>query len=239
MLDKKLIKNKFKRSMETYDKNAFIQNLMAQKLIELIKDKKFKNILEIGSYTGILTKKLIDINPNFTSYTAIDIIKESKNYIKKIDNNIIFLNKDVEDFYTGQKFDLIIANASMQWCLDLSNTIKKLQSFLENEAMMAISLFSKNNFLIIKDIFNIGLNYPSPNEIKKIFDKEILIFDENYELNFDNTFNILKHLKLTGVNALKKESFSIKELKEKMKNYQLKYENKLTYNPMYVIYQRP
>ncbi len=239
MLDKKLIKNKFKRSMETYDKNAFIQNLMAQKLIELIKDKKFKNILEIGSYTGILTKKLIDINPNFTSYTAIDIIKESKNYIKKIDNNIIFLNKDVEDFYTGQKFDLIIANASMQWCLDLSNTIKKLQSFLENEGIMAISLFSKNNFFEIKDIFNIGLNYPSPNEIKKIFDKEILIFDENYELNFDNTFNILKHLKLTGVNALKKESFSIKELKEKMKNYQLKYENKLTYNPMYVIYQRP
>lgn len=239
MLDKKLIKNKFKRSMETYDKNAFIQNLMAQKLIELIKDKKFKNILEIGSYTGILTKKLIDINPNFTSYTAIDIIKESKNYIKKIDNNIIFLNKDVEDFYTGQKFDLIIANASMQWCLDLSNTIKKLQSFLENEGIMAISLFSKNNFFEIKDIFNIGLNYPSPNEIKKIFDKEILIFDENYELNFDNTFDILKHLKLTGVNALKKESFSIKELKEKMKNYQLKYENKLTYNPMYVIYQRP
>ncbi len=239
MLDKKLIKNKFKRSIETYDKNAFIQNLMAQKLIELIKDKKFKNILEIGSYTGILTKKLIDINPNFTSYTAIDIIKESKNYIKKIDNNIIFLNKDVEDFYTGQKFDLIIANASMQWCLDLSNTIKKLQSFLENEGIMAISLFSKNNFFEIKDIFNIGLNYPSPNEIKKIFDKEILIFDENYELNFDNTFDILKHLKLTGVNALKKESFSIKELKEKMKNYQLKYENKLTYNPMYVIYQRP
>ena len=239
MLDKKLIKNKFKRSIETYDKNAFIQNLMAQKLIELIKDKKFKNILEIGSYTGILTKKLIDINPNFTSYTAIDIIKESKNYIKKIDNNIIFLNKDVEDFYTGQKFDLIIANASMQWCLDLSNTIKKLQSFLENEGIMAISLFSKNNFFEIKDIFNIGLNYPSPNEIKKIFDKEILIFDENYELNFNNTFDILKHLKLTGVNALKKESFSIKELKEKMKNYQLKYENKLTYNPMYVIYQRP
>ena len=239
MLDKKLIKNKFKRSIETYDKNAFIQNLMAQKLIELIKDKKFKNILEIGSYTGILTKKLIDINPNFTSYTAIDIIKESKNYIKKIDNNIIFLNKDVEDFYTGQKFDLIIANASMQWCLDLSNTIKKLQSFLENEGIMAISLFSKNNFFEIKDIFNIGLNYPSPNEIKKIFDKEILIFDENYELNFDNTFDILKHLKLTGVNALKKESFSIKELKEKMKNYQLKYENKLTYNPMYVIYQSP
>ncbi len=239
MLDKKLIKNKFKRSIETYDKNAFIQNLMAQKLIELIKDKKFKNILEIGSYTGILTKKLIDINPNFTSYTAIDIIKESKNYIKKIDNNIIFLNKDVEDFYTGQKFDLIIANASMQWCLDLSNTIKKLQSFLENEGIMAISLFSKNNFFEIKDIFNIGLNYPSPNEIKKIFDKEILIFDENYELNFDNTFDILKHLKLTGVNALKKESFSIKELKEKMKNYQLKYKNKLTYNPMYVIYQRP
>ena len=239
MLDKKLIKNKFKRSIETYDKNAFIQNLMAQKLIELIKDKKFKNILEIGSYTGILTKKLIDINPNFTSYTAIDIIKESKNYIKKIDNNIIFLNKDVEDFYTGQKFDLIIANASMQWCLDLSNTIKKLQSFLENEGIMAISLFSKNNFFEIKDIFNIGLNYPSPNEIKKIFDKEILIFDENYKLNFDNTFDILKHLKLTGVNALKKESFSIKELKEKMKNYQLKYKNKLTYNPMYVIYQRP
>ena len=61
---------------------------------------------------------------------------------------------------------------------------------------------------------------------------------KKYELKFDNSLDILKHLKATGVNAIKKNNFSIKELKEKLKLYELKYQNKLTYNPLYVIFSR-
>ncbi len=237
MLDKELIKNRFKKSINTYDDNAFIQDLMAKKLIELIKGKKYKNILEIGSYTGVLTKRLAKSNPDFISYTAIDIVQESDVYIKKINKKINFINIDIENYNTDKKFDLIIANASLQWCNNLCGVVERLKFFLEQNGTIAISLFSKDNFYEIKDIFNVGLNYPSVDEIKLMFDDEIKILNEKYELNFKNVFDIFKHLKLTGVNALEKNIFSIKEFKKKIKNYQIKYNNRLTYSPVYIIFQ--
>ena len=59
MLDKEFIQEKFKNSINCYDENAVIQKLMANKLCSLIPQKKYKNILEIGSYSGLLTKKII------------------------------------------------------------------------------------------------------------------------------------------------------------------------------------
>lgn len=236
MLDKELIKKKFIKSLLTYNSNAFVQKIMADELIELLNNKKYKNILEIGSYTGILTEKLVLKNPDFENYTAVDIISQAKKYVNKINNKIEFINADIENFKTDKKFDLIIANASLQWCDNLDKVIKKLQSFLAEDGVIALSLFSKKNFFEIKDIFNVGLNYPSIEDIKAMFLDNVLVFEKEYELKFDDSFDILRHLKSTGVNALTKEKFSIKELKEKLKLYKSKYQNKLTYNPLYVKY---
>ena len=238
MLDKELIKKKFIKSLLTYNSNAFVQKIMADELIELLNDKKYKNILEIGSYTGILTEKLVIKNPDFENYTAVDIISQAKKYVNRINNKIEFINADIENFKTNKKFDLIIANASLQWCDNLDKVIKKLQSFLAEEGAMVLSLFSKKNFFEIKDIFNVGLNYPSIEDIKAMFLDNVLVFEKEYELKFDDSFDILRHLKSTGVNALTKEKFSIKELKEKLKLYKSKYQNKLTYNPLYVKYSK-
>ena len=178
MLDKELIKEKFTKSLTTYNSNAFIQKIMADELIKLINGKKYKNILEIGSYTGILTEKLNKNNFNFENYIAIDLIPQSKSYINKINNKIEFLNIDIENFKTQKKFDLIIANASLQWCDDLSYVLKKLQTLLTADGIIAFSLFGKKNFFEIKDIFNISLNYPSIENIKTMFPNDILIFEK-------------------------------------------------------------
>jgi len=55
----KLIKNQFEKSFETYSQNAIVQQVMAQKLIEeLCKIRtQYKNVLELGSGTGLLTKE--------------------------------------------------------------------------------------------------------------------------------------------------------------------------------------
>ena len=86
MLDKELIKKKFIKSLLTYNSNAFVQKIMADELIELLNNKKYKNILEIGSYTGILTEKLVIKNPDFENYTAVDIISQAKKYVNRINN---------------------------------------------------------------------------------------------------------------------------------------------------------
>ena len=237
MLDKELIKKRFKKSIKTYNSNASVQKIAAEELLLLLGEKKFKNILEIGSYTGILTEKLVEKYPDFISYTAIDIISESEEYIKKINKKIIFLNEDVENFKTEKKFDLIIANASLQWCNDIKKVIKKLQSFLSYRGVIVFSVFSQNNFFEIKDVFNVGLNYLSIKELNSLFNGQAVICEKKYELKFENSFEVLRHLRNTGVNAIRRHNFSVAEIKEKMKNYEIKYNNRLTYCPLYVIYQ--
>ena len=88
MLDKNFIAKKFENSINFYDDNAIIQELMAKKLISLIEKKKFQNILEIGSYTGILTKLIVE-QFDFNSYQAVDIIN-SFDYIKNLSSKISF-----------------------------------------------------------------------------------------------------------------------------------------------------
>ena len=123
MLDKNLIEEKFKNSINFYDDNAIIQEKMATKLVSLIHKTNFKNILEIGSYSGILTRKIVK-KFNFENYLALDIV-DSFEKIKNLNPKIKFQKMDIEKFETQEKFDLIIANASLQWCNDFSKTIEK------------------------------------------------------------------------------------------------------------------
>ncbi len=233
MLNKQLIQEKFEKSISTYNSNATIQKQMALKLINLIERKNFKNILEIGSYTGILTELAIK-KFTFEKYFAIDIIN-SKKYIEKLSPNIIFEKADIEVYTPKQKFDLIIANASLQWCNDLFKTIQKLQNYLNKDGILAISIFGEQNLKEIKDIFNVSLKYPKINEIKNHLNDNTYIEEEIKILNFKTGKNILEHLKYTGVNAVEQNPLSLIEIKNNLQKLKELYDNKLTYHPIYIL----
>lgn len=231
-MDKKLIQNNFQKSLKTYNNYAIIQKQMAATLVSLIdKKKEYSSILEIGSYTGLLTKE-INKKISFNNYLALDIV-DSFNFIKDINPKIRFKKCDVEEFNTDEKFDLIIAGASLQWCEDFYQTVKKLKTFLSKKGVLAISIFGTKNMQEVKESFKAGLKYLSEDEIKNFFSKNALIKEENYILGFNNSKEILEHLKYTGVNSTKKLSFL--EIKEGLKVLSEKFNNKLTYNPIYII----
>ena len=83
--DYKNIKKHFEKSMNSYNKNAVVQNLMASKMIiELIKiSDSFDNILELGSGTGLLTEKIAK-NLSFNRCYANDLVEKSKIYVQKL-----------------------------------------------------------------------------------------------------------------------------------------------------------
>ncbi len=233
MLDKNLIQKKFEESFSTYNTNAIVQKQMALKLISLINKKEFKNILEIGSYTGILTELAIK-NFIFENYFAIDIV-DSKKYIEKLSSKIIFKKADIEHYTTQKKFDLIIANASLQWCNDLFLTIKKLQSFLNKDGILAISVFGKENLKEIKESFNVSLKYPTIEEIKKNLGQNTYIEEEITTLKFNSPNELLAHLKHTGVNSINNKSLSLAQIKNGLKKLNDFYNNTLTYQPIYIL----
>ena len=235
-MNKDLIRQRFAKNLENYDKNAKIQKHMAKKLVSLIKNKTPNKILEIGCGTGFVTK-LISKEFTFKTYLALDIVEDCRQYIYNINPNVKFSSIDIEDFIKKDtdKYDLIISNASLQWVDDFEGVTKNLQTKLAPNGELVFSTFGNENFREIFHIVGASLNYYSNYELKNLFPNSE-IYPEIHIMAFDTPKDVLKHLQSTGVNALEKKSWTKKDLI----NFENGYNNicsrrpTLTYNPVYI-----
>ena len=234
MIDKSLVKKRFSKSLKTYDDNAIVQKQMAEKLVDFLPKKEFDSILEIGCATGLLTKQLKN-KLSFSSFSANDIVAEAEGYIKEIIPQAEFLLGDIETINLDKKYDLIISNACLQWCNDIEKTILKLKKSLKDGGVLAVSVFGEENVKEINEIFEL---LPKTVDIDKL-PKDTLVVEETINMFFDTPIDVLKHIKLTGANAVKEMKMTKSQLKDFSIEYSEKFAQKnrvqLTYNPVYLI----
>ena len=237
-INPKTLKNKFRKSMDKYDENAFVQRITAEKLVSSLSQKKFDKILEIGCGTGILTKQ-IEQNLVFQKYFANDIVEKSKNYIDGIISENTFVCGNAQKIKLPPKVDLIISNAVFQWFENLDKVLEYYSSLLKIDGIIAFSTFSPENFLEIREVTGLTLNYKNIDELKEIVEKnfEIIHIEKfNYKMNFSTPLQILAHMKNTGVNSLTEKHWGIKNVKEFCDKYREKFpELSLTYAPIIVV----
>lgn len=237
-INPKTLKNKFRKSMDKYDENAFVQRITAEKLVSSLSQKKFDKILEIGCGTGILTKQ-IEQNLVFQKYFANDIVEKSKNYIDGIISKNTFVCGNAQKIKLPHKIDLIISNAVFQWFENLDKVLEYYSSLLKIDGIIAFSTFSPENFLEIREVTGLTLNYKNIDELKEIVEKnfEIIHIEKfNYKMNFSTPLQILAHMKNTGVNSLTEKHWGIKNVKEFCDKYREKFpELSLTYAPIIVV----
>lgn len=242
-INPKLIKNQFEKSLDTYNKNAVVQQIMAEKLIEETAKIKtcYDNVLELGSGAGLLTKELIK-KITFKTYSANDLVEKSKFYVSEIIPQAAFYCGNASRIKPAKKMDLIISNAMFQWFKDLEKVSVTYKNLLNKEGILAFSTFSPENFKEIHELTGLSLDYKSLGEIKHIFEKnfEIIHVEEfTHTLNFSNPLELLAHMKNTGVNSLTTQHWTFKEVKEFCDNYKSKFpEITLTYSPVIVICQK-
>ena len=236
MIDKNLVRERFSKNLENYNKNAKIQKRMAERLITFIRNHSPKKILEIGCGTGFLTK-LISENIEFEKFIAIDIVEECETYIKNIDARIIFTSVDIEEFIknNAEKFDLIVSNASLQWVNDFEGVVNTLKNLLNTNGELVFSTFGNENFREIYHVVGASLNYYSLNELSKMFPKS-LIEPEIHIMAFDTPKDVLRHLQLTGVNGVESTAWTKKDLIKFENGYKNLCSSRptLTYNPIYI-----
>lgn len=236
MINKALVRDRFSKNLKNYNENAKIQKRMAEKLVSLIKNKKPRKILELGCGTGFLTN-LVNQNLSFEEYIAIDIVESCNVYINKISPKIEFLAKDIEDYIelNSEKFDLIISNASLQWVENFERVIKTLENKLNPNGELIFSTFGNENFREIYHILGTSLRYFSNTELHNIF-PNAEIEPEIHIMAFDSPKDVLKHLQLTGVNAIENTSWTKKDLTKFENGYKNICSKKmtLTYNPIYI-----
>ncbi len=237
-MKKELVKQQFSKNLTNYEENAVVQMIMAEKLVNLLPKKEYKNILEIGCGTGFLTK-LLNKNIKFDTYTTVDIVGECKDYIYSINPDIKFIKGDIEKTELFGKYDLIISNAVFQWITDFKEFINTLNTSLNDNGILAYTTFGKENFIEIRKVGKVSLDYFSKVEIKELLSNYSIehIEEETIIKNFENIKNMLMHMKKTGVNSLSEKTWSIKEVNAFIKHYKELYNDNvsLTYNPIYVI----
>ena len=235
-MNKNLIHDRFAKNLKSYDENAKIQKRMAERLITFVQNKQPKKILEIGCGTGFLTQ-LINKEFKFESFMAIDIVKDCEQYIKNISSNIIFTPADIEEFITSnnETYDLIISNASLQWVNNFEEVINTLKTFLNPNGELIFSTFGPENFREIYHITGASLEYFPVNELQRLF-PQANIYTEIHIMAFDTPKDVLKHLQLTGVNAIENTHWTKKDLTKFENGYKNLCSKRptLTYNPVYI-----
>ncbi|EOJ0882830.1 malonyl-ACP O-methyltransferase BioC [Campylobacter jejuni] len=214
-----------------YEKHAKVQDFMGLKLCEILKDLKishFEKVFEFGCGRGELSKKLQNFI-TFDEYLKNDILDFKEN-----SNILIFdMNEIAKQDLSKEKFDLIVSNATLQW-LDLKRILPTLRDMLNQNGILLLSTFAKQNLKEIKQSTDFGLNYFSLNELEQIFKvyfNEVKITQELVELSFDNALDVFRHLKLSGVNSLGFYPLNKGFLKE----FEEKFQNKLTYHPVFIL----
>lgn len=237
-MNKDLIEKRFEKNLANYEKNAFVQKNMAEKLFSFLDKKRYDNILELGCGTGILTK-IIAENLNFAHYTANDIVSGCEKYIKKINKNIEFVHSDMEDFIheDEKKYDLIVSNAALQWVENVSVFVENLYDKLNDGGVILFSTFGKDNYKEIQQITGKALKYFSKIESEKMLSQYEPNIEEYTEIiAFNSPQEVLKHMRYTGVNALEETFWTKKDVADFETKYNELFHDKcpLTYNPIYI-----
>ncbi|MBO6087342.1 malonyl-ACP O-methyltransferase BioC [bacterium] len=217
-MNPKLIKKQFEKSFETYDKNAVVQRVLAEKLSSQIAKIRveYENILELGCGTGLLTKVLAK-NLKFKNYFANDLVEKSEKYIKLIVPEAKFFLGNAQKIKTSQKFDLIISNAVFQWFENLDKVFEYFKPMLRKDGIFAFTTFAPDNYKEIAYLTGLSLDYKSLGEVKTVCSKYFdILYTEEYKqtLKFSTPLELLAHMKNTGVNSLTSKHWTIKEVKD-------------------------
>lgn len=186
----------FNKYFSSYNVNGIVQKKAAETLSKMLSEdiEKCDNILEIGCGTGFFTRELIK-KVRSSSLTVNDLF-DTRNYLNDIQYKE-FLHGDMKKFL-NKKYDYIVSSSCFQWSDNLDELLKLISLCSKN---LVFSIYLKGNMKEIKSHFGVGLKYYNKDEITfmlKRYFKNVSCFEEEIVLSFDNPFEVLQHIKMTG-----------------------------------------
>ena len=227
-LDKEHVAGCFRASAATYEKSAIVQKEISRQLIAIIKqfsNVDYSRVLEIGCCTGNLTEMLSgsapidnlfinDLVPDFCTFTEERIAEQV--------GQVHALPGDIEKTVLPRNLDLVISSSTFQWMLDLPGLMGNIASALNDEGHLAFSIFSPGTMGEIKALTGRGLRYHANEELAAMLADHfqlLSIHSETRQLFFPSVRAILRHIRLTGVGGLERNTWNFRKLKDFERQY--------------------
>lgn len=249
-IDKRLVCKRFGKRLDSYDRHAEVQRSMAERLVGYLLDASRHSAprtLEIGCGAGTLTRLLLD-RLAVEELFANDLIPDCRGVVESLARTrpgtaIRFFEGDIEQLADlPQALDLVVSNATLHWLEDMSGLLPRLRASLRPGGCLAFSTFGPENLREIRALTGHGLPYASCSEIESLLPEHFRVLvcrEERIALSFASPREVLRHLQLTGANALTRERWTRRALNEFVRRYRNDWGRDgrvpLTYHPMFFV----
>lgn len=240
IIDKSLVAQRFSRSATTYDAHADVQRHIAEKLWTLwsnITTRQPLSILEAGYGTGMLTRLYTSqwhpYRISLWDLAPIDIeLPEAGDIVAGDAEELIRIMP--EGYY-----EAIASASALQWFDSPERWLRNAARTLTPGGIIAISTFGPDNMREIAEVTKLPLRYYTASELSAMTPdgcRLMAIEEEHIVKEFDSPRDVLTHMKLTGVNAMRHSMTSAKEL---IAGYPITDgKARLTYHPIYLIIKK-
>jgi SAM-dependent methyltransferase len=124
------------RTRKTYWNMDYMQFLIKN----VWRIEKPVNILDCGCGYGSLGLMMLPLLPAKSSYTGVDFAEDLTQFGKKMFSNadlqVEFINKDVYEYETEKKYDMVISQAVLRHLDDAESFVNKMLSFAKQDALV-------------------------------------------------------------------------------------------------------
>lgn len=248
LIEKSRIQRAFGRSLESYDKEALVQQKLNHRLLSylaaFLPSSTLGAVLEFGCGTGQLSEQL---QQRFQAehWAFNDLCDVTSSLNAKLTQPFEFYCGDAERFLFERKYDLIISASAVQWLHHKAAFIEHCKAGLKSQGFLVIATFGENNLQEIRELTQLGLDYPDLSDWKAWLKED---FELHYAglttetLIFSNPLEVLQHLKKTGVTATGTGHWTKQKRDTFVAQYQARFglpsgQVRLTYQPLWFIAQ--
>lgn len=245
-MDKQLIASRFAKARNTYTREARVQQQVAEKMMQLIKEPytRFRRVVEFGCGTGSYSRILLHtLQPE--TLLLNDLCREMEECVKELcdGTTVQFVPGDAEAIDFPGETDLITSCSTLQWFNDPGAFFTRCHQALVADGLLAFSTFGTTNMHEIRQLTGHGLDYLSVEELQALLSPHFDILhaeEEVVTLPFPTPQAVLKHLKQTGVTGTEKRIWTRSRLQSFCKEYTTRFSDaagnvNLTYHPIYII----